>query len=135
MSQATEEKLEKSEIRMLVWIVVAIIVAVGLVFLDTKKKNERYALEAMKIHQVMTGKNAISCEAIRRIDTGVPVDSAKCYGTATCAAIDNESGLNIYNAMSGERIRKLHATTMKSYSSYGADYQEFHDVCITGVKS
>lgn len=137
MSQATEEKLNKSEIHTVVLIVVVIAVAVGLALLELKRNKERYALEAMKIHQVMTGENAISCEAIRRIDTGIPIKSTKCYGTATCAATDNESGLTIYNAMSGERIRMLHATSdrMKPYYSYGADYQEFHDTCIAGRKS
>ncbi|WP_315921386.1 hypothetical protein [Mesorhizobium sp. SP-1A] len=138
MSKAVEEKLNKSEIHTVVLIVVVIAVAVGLALLELKRDKERYALEAMKIHQVMTGEKYVaSCEAIRRIDTGVPVKSTKCYGTATCAATDNESGLTIYNAMSGQRIQKLHATTdrMKPYYSYGADYQEFHDICIAGVKA
>lgn len=137
MSEAVKEKSETSTVATMLAVVAAIVVGGGLSLLEARKKNERNALETMKIHQVMTGENAISCEAIRRIDTGIPLKSTKCYGTATCAATDNESGLTIYNAMSGERIRKLHATSdrMNPYYSYGADYQEFHDICIAGRNS
>jgi hypothetical protein len=133
MSQETERDISKTEICVVLLIVAAFVLAIGIVCFDAIKDKERYPLEAMKIHQVMTSQKEIDCKAIRRIDTGISIQNAKCYGTATCAANDTEAGLTIYNAISGKVLRKIYRTSDRKspYTSYGADYEEFHNFCIS----
>lgn len=111
---------------------------IGIVVWNFIKQEEEMAIEAEKIVQVMTDeRHAVSCETIRKIDTGLPITTINCFGTATCSAAKDDIGLRIFDNISGRQIMKIGPTKngKHRYHAFDASYQKFHDVCIAGVKS
>lgn len=116
----------------------AFAIAIGILVSSLIKQEKELAIEAEKIVQIMTdARHAVSCETIRKIDTGLPITTMNCFGTATCSAAKDDIGLRIFDNISGRQITKIGPTKSGKhrYYAFDASYEKFHDVCIAGVKS